>query len=94
MADHRGELHSSGAGADEEIHLPSPTLAPFTIGLGVTLLTFGVAGLSDHAPDVLRGASPALLLIGAAFMVLGIAVWLVNDAREFLTAGDHGHGGH
>lgn len=68
-------------------------MAPATIALGILLLTFGVAGLSDHAPDALRGASPVLLLAGAAIMVLGIAVWLVNDAREFVSTGD-GHGGH
>lgn len=78
MADRGGSEH------DEEIHLPSPTLAPATVGLGVTLLTFGILfGLP-------------LILAGAAFMVLGLAVWLVNDAREFMRTGDHadGHGGH
>lgn len=36
-----------------------------------------------------------LVIAGAALMVLGIAVWLVNDAREFMKAGDQsGHGGH
>jgi hypothetical protein len=62
----------------EEIHLPSPTLAPATIGLGVMLLTFGI----------LFGI--ALVIAGAAFMVLGIAVWLINDAREFERAGEQG----
>lgn len=92
MAQHQGAEHHAGATAEEEIHLPSPTVAPATIGLGVLLLTFGVAGLSDHAPDALRGASPLLLIVGAVFIVLGLAVWLINDAREF--AHDDGHGGH
>ncbi len=36
----------------------------------------------------------ALVVAGALLMVLGIAIWLINDAREFMKAGDHGHGGH
>jgi hypothetical protein len=27
-------------------------------------------------------------------MVLGIAIWLINDAREFERAGEHGGHGH
>lgn len=71
-----------GQPGEDEIHLPSPTLAPATVGLGVTVLTFGI----------LYGI--ALVVIGAGLMVVGIAVWLINDAREFLKAGEHGHGGH
>lgn len=63
---------------EEEIHLPSPTLAPATVGLGVMLLTFGI----------LFGI--ALVIAGALFMVLGIAVWLINDARDFERQGEHG----
>ncbi len=92
MAQHQDPQHHARASSEEEIHLPSPTVAPATIGLGVLLLTFGVAGLSDHAPDPLHGASTILLIVGAAFIVLGLAVWLINDAREF--AHDDGHGGH
>lgn len=79
MAEH----HGSGA-PEDEIHLPSPTLAPATVGLGVMILTFGIL------------FGPVLILAGAAFMVLGIATWLINDAREFMRAGEHGdgHGGH
>jgi hypothetical protein len=37
----RGE--SDGARVDEaEIHLPAPTVWPFALGLGITLLLFGV----------------------------------------------------
>jgi hypothetical protein len=71
VAEHHGaETH------EEEIHLPSPTLAPATIGLGVMLLSFGI----------LFGI--ALVIAGALFMALGIAVWLINDAREFERAGE------
>lgn len=91
---HATERSTGGTAGEEEIHLPSPTIAPPTIGLGVLLLTFGVAGLSDHAPESLHGLSPILLIGGALFMVLGLAVWLINDAREFSHADDHGHGGH
>ena len=67
---------------EDEIHLPSPTIAPATVGLGVMVLTFGI----------LYGL--ALVIAGAILMVLGIAIWLINDAREFVKAGESGHGGH
>lgn len=82
MQHHGGEKHVPGHSGEEEIHLPSPTVAPAVIGLGVLLLSFGILfGLG-------------LLVAGAAFMVLGIAIWLINDAREFVEAGERGHGGH
>lgn len=62
----------------EDIHLPSPTLAPPIVGLGVMILSFGI----------LLGIG--LVIVGAAFMVLGIAIWLINDAREFVKSGEHG----
>lgn len=72
-----------GRSGEDEIHLPSPTIAPPVVGLGVMLLSFGI----------LFGIG--LLLAGALFMVLGITIWLINDAREFVKAGDNGgHGGH
>ncbi len=92
---HAGERSTSGTAGEEEIHLPTPTMAPPAIGLGVMLLTFGVAGLSDRAPASLHGLTPILVIVGGLLMVLGLAIWLINDAREF-THGDHGapHGGH
>ncbi len=90
MAQHQDAEHHARASGEEEIPLPSPTVAPATIGLGVLLLTFGVAGLSDHAPDSLHGASPILLIVGAVFIVLGLAVWLINDAREFAHGDEYG----
>ena len=80
---HGGERPSAAHQTEEEIHLPSPTLAPPTVGLGVMLLSFGIL------------FGPGLIVAGALLMVLGIAVWLINDAREFMKAGEHGgHGGH
>jgi hypothetical protein len=75
---HGGGHASVEPASAEEIHLPSPTLAPPTVGLGVMLLSFGI----------LFGIG--LVVAGFALMVLGIAVWLINDAREFVKAGDHG----
>jgi hypothetical protein len=83
VAEHHGtEGRSPEHGGTEEIHLPAPTLAPPTVGLGVMLLGFGI----------LFGIG--LVIAGALVMTLGIAIWLINDAREFMKAGDHGHGGH
>lgn len=80
MAEHHGDPTEH---VEEEIHLPPPTLAPATVGLGVTILAFGILfGLP-------------LIVAGGLVMVLGIAVWLINDARDFVRTGDHGaHGGH
>ncbi len=78
MAEQHGERYTPGHSGEEEIHLPTPTLAPPTVGLGVMLLGFGIL------------FGPGLLAAGAALMVLGIAVWLVNDAREFVRQGEHG----
>lgn len=72
---HRGAPPPTG---DEEIHLPSPTVAPAIIGLGITLLSFGILfGL-------------ALIVAGGVLTTLGLAIWLINDAREFEKAGEHG----
>lgn len=82
MQHHGGEQNTPGHSGEAEIHLPSPTIAPAIIGVGVTLLSFGI----------LFGIG--LIVAGAVVMVLGIAVWLINDAREFEKAGEHGgHGG-
>lgn len=83
MQHHEGEKYTPGHSGEDEIHLPSPTLAPATVGLGVMLLGFGI----------LFGIG--LVVVGALIMVLGIAIWLINDAREFVQAGERGgHGGH
>ena len=61
-----------------EIHLPPPSLAPAVIGLGVMLLAFGaVYGV-------------LLMAAGAIVIVLGLGTWLIDDARAFGAAGDHG----
>jgi hypothetical protein len=75
VAEHHG---ASGQSGEAEIHLPSPTMAPPIIGLGVMILTFGI----------LFGI--VLVAIGALLMAAGIALWLINDARDFVKAGDHG----
>ena len=69
-------------GHDEpQIHLPPPSMAPVTIGIGITILSFGL----------LYGL--ALLVIGGLIFLAGLAGWLIEDARAFTQAGDgHGHG--
>jgi hypothetical protein len=75
---------SGHGGAPEEhaIHLPQPSISPPIIGLGVMILSFGV----------LFGVP--LLLIGGAIMVVGIATWLIDDARASLRAGASSGEGH
>jgi hypothetical protein len=76
--------HETTAAAEHEPHLPPPSLSPAIIGLGVTILSFGVLW------------SVVLLAIGAVILVIGIGTWLIDDARAYVAAGDRdtGHGGH
>ena len=71
------------SGHDEpQIHLPPPSMAPVTIGIGITILSFGI----------LYGL--ALVAIGGLIFLTGLVGWLVEDARAFTHAGDGaGHGG-
>lgn len=80
--------HPQGAAHDDDhgIHLPPPSFSPALIGLGVTLIAFGL----------LFGM--ALVAVGGLLLLLGIATWLIDDARAYVQAGDpvddaHGHGG-
>lgn len=95
MAEHHGAEHGQAGGT--EIHLPSPTLAPPIVGLGVMILSFGVLALRPSEPNAnppfvnpIGAAAMILLIVGALLMAGGIALWLINDAREFVKAGDHG----
>jgi hypothetical protein len=70
------------AGHDQPIHLPPPSLSPFTIGVGVTLISFGVLW------------SVILVAIGLVIFLIGLATWLIDDARAYGEAPDAGgHGG-
>ena len=67
---------------EHPIHLPQPSFSPPLLGFGVMLIAFGVlVGLP-------------LLVIGAVFFVLGIATWLIDDARAYQQAGDPTDGAH
>ncbi|TMB59248.1 MAG: hypothetical protein E6I57_05365 [Chloroflexi bacterium] len=64
--------------SEHEIHLPGPSISPPLLGLGVTILAFGVLfGLP-------------LIIVGFAIMVIGIVTWLVDDARRYAEAPDEG----
>ena len=83
MSDPRGASHDE----DHGIHLPPPSFSPAIIGLGVTFIAFGL----------LYGLP--LIVAGVLLFVIGIATWLIEDARAYAKAGDpiedaHGHGGH
>ena len=75
--------HLPTAAVEHEPHSPAPSLSPAIIGLGVTILSFGVLfGL-------------VLIAVGAVILVIGLATWLIDDARAYVAAGDPtGHGGH
>jgi hypothetical protein len=70
---------SGGAPAEHEIHLPGPSLSPPILGLGVTILAFGV----------LFGWP--LMVVGFGILVIGLVTWLIDDARRYGQAPDEGH---
>ena len=72
--------HDAGGGTNEhEIHLPGPSFSPPILGLGVTILSFGV----------LFGWP--LLVLGFAILLVGLVTWLIDDARRYAQAPDEGH---
>ena len=75
--------HETNAAVEHEPHLPASSPSPAIIGLGVTILGFGI----------LYGL--ILIVVGAVILVIGLATWLIDDARAYVAAGDPtGHGGH
>jgi Na+/phosphate symporter len=72
--------HGSGGPTNEsEIHLPGPSLSPPLLGLGVTILAFGVLfGLP-------------MIIVGFGIFLIGLVTWLIDDARTFMRSSDQGH---
>ncbi len=66
------------SGHDQPIHMPPPSLSPVTIGVGVTFISFGILW------------SVILIGIGVVLLLVGIATWLIDDARAYTQAGDGG----
>ncbi len=76
MTGHHG---SSDPTTEHEIHLPGPSLSPPLLGLGVTILAFGILfGLP-------------LIIIGFVIFLFGLITWLLDDARAYAKASDEGH---
>jgi hypothetical protein len=76
VAGHHG---SSAETSEHEIHLPGPSISPPLLGLGVTILAFGILfGLP-------------LIIVGFAILLIGLITWLIDDARRFGEAPDEGH---
>jgi hypothetical protein len=74
-----GHHGSSGPTTEHEIHLPGPSISPPLLGLGVTILAFGVLfGLP-------------LIIIGFVIFLFGLITWLLDDARAYAQASDEGH---
>ena len=76
--------HETTTAVEHEPHLPSPSLSPAIIALGVTIFSFGI----------LFGV--VLVAVGVGLLLIGIVTWLIDDARTYIAAGDRdtGHGGH
>ncbi|HEV2010182.1 MAG TPA: hypothetical protein VGS17_04050 [Candidatus Limnocylindria bacterium] len=71
------------SGHDQPIHMPSPSLSPVLIGIGVTFISFGILW------------SVILIGIGLVLLLVGLATWLIDDARAYTQAPDDtGHGAH
>ncbi|HTH71172.1 MAG TPA: hypothetical protein VL493_07800 [Candidatus Saccharimonadales bacterium] len=69
------------SGHDQPIHMPPPSLSPVTIAVGVTFISFGILW------------SVILIGIGVVLLLVGLATWLIDDARAYTQASDEGHGG-
>lgn len=69
------------SGHDQPIHMPPPSLSPVIIAIGVTFISFGILW------------SVILVGIGVVLLLVGIATWLIDDARAYTQASDEGHGG-
>lgn len=69
-------------GEEHTLHVPQPSFSPAILGLGVMLIAFGVL------------VGPALLVVGGVILVIGIATWLIDDARAYQRAGDPTDGAH
>ena len=65
-------------GHDQPIHMPPPSLSPVTIGVGVTFISFGILW------------SVVLVAIGLVLLLVGLATWLIDDARAYTQATDDG----
>ncbi|HEY8649084.1 MAG TPA: hypothetical protein VIM50_06865 [Candidatus Limnocylindria bacterium] len=66
------------AGHEQPIHMPPPSLSPVTIGVGVTLISFGILW------------SVILIGIGVLLLLIGLVTWLIDDARAYTQASDDG----
>jgi hypothetical protein len=74
-----GHHGASSPTAEPEIHLPGPSLSPPLLGLGVTILAFGILfGLP-------------LIIVGFGIFLIGLVTWLIDDARSYAQAPDEGH---
>jgi hypothetical protein len=75
--------HGSAVQDDEEteIHLPPPSFSPIVIAIGVTFACFGLL------------STPILIGLGGVIVLIGLATWLIDDARAFAGAAD-AHDGH
>ncbi|MHB8631710.1 MAG: hypothetical protein ACYC9W_07265 [Candidatus Limnocylindria bacterium] len=67
------------AGHDQPIHMPPPSLSPVTIGVGATFIAFGILW------------SVILVGIGVLLLLIGLATWLIDDARAYAEATDGAH---
>jgi hypothetical protein len=63
--------------APAQIHLPSPSIWPIALGLGVTLIFFGVL------------TAWAFSLAGAVLFVAALAKWIGQIRRESLGGPEH-----
>jgi hypothetical protein len=69
------------SGHDQPIHMPPPSLSPVLIAVGVTFISFGILW------------SVILIGIGVLLLLVGLATWLIDDARAYTEATDDGHAG-
>jgi hypothetical protein len=77
--DHEQVLLPEDAAALAGIHMPSPSVAPFVLGIGFCLTFLGII------------TSPIILVVGLAWMLAGAIVWIRIGLLEARAAAGHGH---
>ena len=70
---------SAHHGDEHPIHTPQPSFSPPLLAFGVMLIAFGV----------LLGP-----VVGGVIFVIGIATWLIDDARAYANAPEPTDGAH
>lgn len=75
------EEHSQAPPAGEEIHLPGPTILPFVMAIGITLIVIGTT------------ITWFLSIVGGIIFLVTLFMW-IRDTRRDISDLPEDHGAH